>query len=133
MGIENSRIVVRPALEAELPKLHAMISEDDERPNLRRSAVFVAERGGEIAGFVAGRLAWRVEPLYVGERVRGAARRRTTLLLARAMDRFILSAPIDAPDYFFAVKRSNRDFQRFAEHFGCRRVLSNEVIYRRET
>lgn len=129
-------ITVRPARGADLPGLFAALEESgNELVDLRRAIVFVAEEDGVAAGFIAARLIWQVEPLYLLPAWRArqpkSAWRRATLLLAQAMDGYIRSQTgIDLRCYYAYIR--DGVFQRLAERFGLRPVYRTGKWFLRE-
>ncbi len=93
--------------------------------------------GKEIAGFIAARLIWQVEPLFLFPAFRRQrprnARRRATLLLARALEAFLADRarnPTGICSYFCFIK--DRIFQKLAEHYGLVRIYRGGRFYGRD-
>lgn len=125
-------MTVRPATKADLPRLYAALEQGDhEQVDLERSIVFVAEEGeGQLAGFVAARLTWQVEPLMAWPENKGV-RRRAAVLLAQAMDQYLRSQGALGLGCYYAYIR-DVVVQRLAQRFGLRRVYQSGGIFLRE-
>lgn len=121
---------VRPAAKADLGALYAELrAGDHEAVDLGRAVVFVAEDERGLAGFIAARLTLQVEPLLLFRRLEEkGARRRATLLLARAMDAYL---PRFGLRGYYAFIR-DRAFQGLARAFGMRDVYETERCFLRE-
>lgn len=89
------RVITRPATVDEIPYLAARLAEDPtyEKVDLAKSVVYVAEYNGELVGFGACYLTFRVEPLFLFPEFRTAApsfaRKRATFQLIRELDEWI--------------------------------------------
>lgn len=125
-------VAVRPARPDDLATLNAWQLESGwELVDLARAIVFVAEEDGVPVGFIAGRMVFQVEPLYLRPMAKKMARRRATAGLARAMEAWLKEQPYPwARSYFCYIR--DRVFQRLAVAFGLRRIYREGQFFLRE-
>ncbi len=126
-------IKLRPAAPEDLETLNRLQRHaGNELIDLRRAVVFVAEIEGKIEGFVAGRLMFQVEPLWVSPALNNpTTRRRVTLGLARAIEGWLKRQPYPWARNYFAYIR-DAVFQRLAEAYGLRPIYGHGKFYLRE-
>lgn len=119
-------VTVRRAAPEDLPELLAWLARKGRGSvNLGESLVLVAEREGNIVGFIAAQHRIQVEPLLCqGPK---ALRRRASVMLGRAMERELRAMGIGE---YFCVTRSTKAAALFAK-WGMRRVYRGARMFRR--
>jgi hypothetical protein len=133
------RTVVRVAMPSDIPVLQAMLRDQAdyfEQQDLRRTITFVAECEGRIVGFISARCQWQIEPLLLDRAFKReasqAAKRRTTYLLIREIDRWLADRTKNRSGiYYYFCHIIDETMQRLAVSFGMTRIYFGK-FYGRE-
>lgn len=111
--------------------MQAAIKYDEEKVNLKRSFVYVAEEDGQVVAFAAARLVWIVEPLkIVGGRKPKSTLRRAVYGLAKEMEGFMTDRQRNQTgihEYFAHVRK--HAFRELCEHWGLSRWYPGTRLY----
>lgn len=131
-------ITIRPARESDLETLNRITAEtkNSEPQDYRRTVPFVAEIDGEVVGFIAARMVWQIEPLYLDpawkRRVQRYAPhlvRRVVYLLAKKIDDWLSDRGNNPYVRSYFAHSLNRGFEKLMMHWGMHRLYMRGRFY----
>lgn len=126
---------IRPATIDDLPILRERLyASREEKVDLQRGMVWVAEHEGKLVGMLPLRLIWQAEPLMIFPEVKNKSlKRRIAIGLPRAMEAYIGDRTVNRTgiySYFFVTK--GRLWARLAKAFGCLRIYKGCMTFGRD-
>lgn len=123
---------IRQATREDLPELTQRLhSSKEEKVDLTRGPLWVAEHEGKLMGMLPARLIWQAEPLMIFPEVKNKSlKRRIALGLPRAMEAYIGDRAVNKTgiySYFFVTK--GRLWAKLARAFGCLRIYKGCMTF----
>lgn len=123
---------IRQATIEDLPELTERLhASKEEKVDLQRGMVWVAEHEEKLVGMLPLRLIWQAEPLMIFPEVANKSlRRRIAIGLPRAMESFVGDRAVNRTgiySYFFVTK--GRLWAKLAQAFGCLRIYKGCMTF----